>query len=92
MERRWRAVCKSENEKVANGNDDDKPTVSTSLPNDSEFSEAFTNRRKRLFYCFINNVLIQIKIYVVFSYFLHVNMINVKYVKKRIIYSVFGRC
>ncbi|KNA13454.1 hypothetical protein SOVF_116930 [Spinacia oleracea] len=47
VERRWRAVCKSENEKVANGNDDDKPTVSTSLPNDSEFSEAFTNRRKR---------------------------------------------
>ncbi|XP_021723425.1 AP-5 complex subunit mu-like [Chenopodium quinoa] len=46
VERRWRAACKSDDEKVVDGSSD-KPTVSTSLPNDSEFSEAFTNRRKR---------------------------------------------
>lgn len=47
MERRWRAACKSENEKVRDENDDNKPTVSSSLPSDLEFSEAFASRKKR---------------------------------------------
>lgn len=47
MERRWRGACNSENEKFAIENDDDELVVSNLLPNDSELSEAFSNRKKR---------------------------------------------
>ncbi|KMT03302.1 hypothetical protein BVRB_8g198430 isoform A [Beta vulgaris subsp. vulgaris] len=50
VNRRWRAACNAhnaQNEKVAIENDDDKPTVSASLPSDLELSEAFSNRKKR---------------------------------------------
>ena len=53
MERRWRAACNSGYKKVAVENGGDKATVSSLLPTDSEISEAFSNRKKRLMFNYL---------------------------------------